>query len=119
MCNIRGIRRACSYAATITTPEAPTEYSEIRATFAQDQQIVYNFTLNDDEMRMEEDGVIVMLAQEQTAAFKPSAGSPMGRQLGGPVYLQLRCYKSRYEAPGSKTWEIPVFDSENTEVMGS
>ena len=111
------IRRACSYAATITTPEAPGEYSAILVSFAQDQQIVHSFELGDPEIVVNESDVTVQLSQEQTKVFLPSAGSPMGTQTVGPVYLQLRCYKSTYDAPGSKTWAIEVYDSLEMEVL--
>ena len=111
------IRRACSYAATFKTPEDPANYSAMLASFAQDQQIVHSFELGDDAIVIDGENVIVRLTQAETAAFKPSAGSPMGRETGGPAYLQLRCYKSTYVAPGSKTVAIEVYDSEETEVL--
>lgn len=111
------IRRACSYAATITTPEAPGEYSAILVSFAQDQQIVHSFELGDPEIVVNANDVTVQLSQEQTKAFQPSAGSPMGIQAAGPAYLQIRCYKSTYDAPGSKTWAIEVYDSLEMEVL--
>lgn len=111
------IRRACSYAATITTPEAPATYSAILVSFSQDQRIVHSFELGDPEIVVGDDAVTVQLTQEQTAAFAPSQGSPMGRENAQPAYLQIRCYKSAYEAPGSKTWAIEVYDSLETEVL--
>ena len=111
------IRRACSYAATITTPEAPSEYSAILVSFAQDQQIVHSFELGDPEIVVNSADVTVQLTQEQTKVFLPSVGSPMNVPTAGPVYLQIRCYKSAYDAPGSKTWAIDVYDSLEMEVL--
>ena len=111
------IRRACSYAATITTPEAPANYSAILVSFSQNQQIIHSFELGDDEIAVNTDDITVQLTQEQTAAFQPSQGSPMGRENAQPAYLQIRCYKSDYVAPGSKTWSIEVYDSLETEVL--
>ena len=111
------IRRACSYAATITTPEAPSEYSAILVSFAQDQRIVHSFALGDPEIVVNDSDVTVQLTQDQTAVFSPSAGSPMGVQAAGPAYLQIRCYKSAYDAPGSKTWAVEVYDSLEVEVL--
>ena len=111
------IRRACSYAATITTPEAPAGYSAILVSFSQNQQIVHSFELGDPEIVVNANDVTVQLTQEQTAAFAPSQGSPMGRENAQPAYLQIRCYKSAYKAPGSKAWSIDVFDSLETEVL--
>lgn len=111
------IRRMCSYAATITTPEAPANYSAILVSFSQNQQIVHSFELGDPEIVVGDDAVTVQLTQEETAAFAPSAGSPMGRETAQPAYLQIRCYKSDYVAPGSKTWAVDVYDSLETEVL--
>ena len=111
------IRRACSYAATITTPEPPANYGAILISFSQNQRVVHSFELGDDEIVVNANDVTVQLTQEQTAAFSPSQGSPMGRENAQPAYLQIRCYKSDYVAPGSKTWAIDVYDSLETEVL--
>ena len=111
------IRRACSYAATITTPEAPSNYGAILVSFAQNQRVVHSFELGDPEIVVNDSDVTVQLTQEQTAVFSPSQGSPMGRDSAQMVYLQIRCYKSAYVAPGSKTWAIEVFDSIEEEVL--
>lgn len=111
------IRRACSYAATITTPEAPANYSAILVSFSQDKRVIHSFALGDPELVVNANDVTVQLTQEQTAAFLPSAGSPMGRENAQPAYLQIRCYKSAYEAPGSKTWALDVYDSIEEEVL--
>ena len=111
------IRRACSYAATITTPEAPGEYSAILVSFSQNQQVIHSFELGDPEIVVNDSDVTVQLTQAQTAEFSPSQGSPMGRENAQQAYLQIRCYKSAYNAPGSKTWAIDVYDSLETEVL--
>lgn len=102
------IRRAASYAATIKTPKAPTEYSAMLVAFAQDQQIVLEKSLED--LTIDGTDVVVELTQEETLQFAPSVPSPMGTKTGGPAYLQLRCYAGEYDAPASAAWAIEVYD---------
>lgn len=101
------IRRACSYAATITTPEAPGEYSAILVSFAQNGQNLVNLDQDSPALIIESDSVTARLTQEQTKQFT----------AGEPAFLQIRAYKSAYDAPGSKVWAIDVYDSLNTEVL--
>lgn len=113
------IHRAGTFPATIKTPLAPSEYSIIRVSFAQNQQILVEKTNGDEGFSTTEDYVVVTLSQEETLLFQPTAGSPMGGAPGPMAYMQIRCYKSATEAPASKVWPIPVYDSLYTEVMGS
>ena len=101
------IRRACSYEATIKTPVDPAEYSAILVTFAQNSQILVNRSIGDAGLTLNEDSVVVQLSQEDTLLF----------QANTTAFLQIRCYKATYDAPGSKVWAIEVFDSLNTEVL--
>ena len=101
------IRRACSYEATIKTPVAPSEYFAIIVTFQQDGVNLINKEIGDAGLTLETDSVVVQLSQEETLLFQPDV----------PAFLQIRCYKSTYEAPGSKVWAIEVFDSLNLEVL--
>lgn len=101
------IRRACSYSATIKPPEDPAEYTAIVATFSQGGNILINKELGDSGVTLEEDCVVVRLSQEETLLFQP----------GSVALFQIRCYKSTYEAPGSKVWAIDVYDSLNMEVL--
>lgn len=101
------IRRACSYEATIKTPVDPAEYSAILVTFAQNNQILVNRSIGDAGLTINEDSVVVQLSQEDTLLF----------QANTTAFLQIRCYKATYDAPGSKVWAIDVFDSLNTEVL--
>lgn len=112
------IHRAGTYPATIKTPLAPSEYSIIRVSFAQNQQVLIEKTNGDTGFATTEDCVEVVLSQEETLLFQPTAGSPMGGQAGPMAYMQIRCYKSATEAPASAVWPIPVYDSLYTEVMG-
>lgn len=102
------MRRAASFSATITPPKAPTEYIAMLVTFAQDQQVVLEKSL--DDLTIDGADVVVELAQEETLQFAPSVPSPMGTKLGGPAYLQLRCYAGEYDAPASAAWAIEVYD---------
>ena len=100
-----GIRRACSYQANIKTPEAPSTYSAILVTFQQLQLNLIN--LDETELTLGEEMVTVKLNQEQTKLF----------QAGVPAFLQIRAYKSEFEAPGSKVWTLDVFPALNDEVL--
>lgn len=99
------IRRACSYQANIKTPEAPSVYSAILVTFQQDQTNLIN--LDETQLVIGDELITVQLDQEQTKRF----------QAGVPAFLQIRAYKSQYEAPGSKVWTLEVYPSLNDEVL--
>lgn len=102
------MRRAASCSVTITPPKDPTTYSAMLVTFAQDQQIVLEKSLED--LTIDGADVVVELTQEETLQFAPSVPSPMGTKIGGPAYLQLRCYAGEYDAPASAAWAIEVYD---------
>lgn len=91
------IIRACSYTATIQTPEPPTEYSAILVTFAQDSTKIIQKT-QDDNITIDHANIVVRLDQSETAQM----------ECGKKCFLQVRCYKSQYEAPGSSIWAIDV-----------
>lgn len=97
--------RACSYTATIKTPEVPTNYSAILVTFAQDNAVVLEKTLND--ITIDNENIVVQLDQEETADFT----------CGKKCFLQVRCYKSQYEAPGSHIWAIDVQPALNDTIL--
>ena len=83
------IIRACSYIATIQTPEDPTNYSAILITFAQNGTNL--ITKTESDVTFDENKVIVRLDQSETKTFT----------CGKKAYLQIRCYESQYNAPGS------------------
>ena len=97
-------RRACSYEATIKTPVDPSEYSAIVVTFKQGDTIVQKDL---DDLTLTSTSVIVQLTQAETAQFEAKK----------KVHLQIRCYASEYDAPGSKIWSLPVEDSLDDEVL--
>lgn len=99
------IRRACSYQANIKTPEAPSVYSAILVTFQQNQTNLIN--LDETQLVIGDELITVQLDQEQTKRF----------QAGVPAFLQIRAYKSQYEAPGSKVWTLDVYPALNDEVL--
>lgn len=99
------IIRACSYTATIQTPEAPTNYSAILITFAQDGTNL--ITKTESDVTFDENKVIVQLDQSETKTFT----------CGKKAYLQIRCYESQYNAPGSMVWAIDVYPALNDEVL--
>ena len=98
--------RACSYQASIKTPAAPDTYSAILVTFQQDGDNLISKTLED--LECDETYVYVNLNQEETKLFKASI----------PVYLQIRCFASEYEAPGSKVWPLDVFPALDDQILG-
>ena len=97
-------RRACSYEATIKTPVDPSNYSAILVTFKQGETVVQK---DETDVTLTSTSVIVKLTQEETAAFEAKK----------KVYLQIRCYASTYDAPGSKIWALPVEDALDDEVL--
>lgn len=99
------IIRACSYTATIQTPEAPENYSAILVTFQQDGVNLIEKT--EDDVTIDDGKILVQLDQNETKLFA----------CGRNCYLQVRCYKSQYEAPGSSVWGIMVYPALNDEVL--
>lgn len=97
-------RRACSYEATIKTPVAPSNYSAIVVTFKQGETTVQK-DLND--LTLTDTSVIVKLTQAETASFEARK----------QVHLQVRCYASAYDAPGSAIWSMKVEDALDDEVL--
>ncbi len=100
------IIRACSYNCSIKTPEAPSGYSKILVTFAQGQEVLID--KDESEVDLTADAVQVHLSQAETALFEAPA----------VAYMQIRCYKSTYNAPGSKLFQIPVAPALNDEILG-
>ena len=98
-------RRACSYEATIKTPVDPSNYSAILVTFQQGGVNLVEKTEND--VTLTSTSVIVKLTQSETALFEAKKN----------MYMQIRCYESDYNAPGSKVWTIPVEAALNDEVL--
>lgn len=102
-----GMRRACSYQATIRTPEAPGNYSALLLTIQQGGQNLINKSKAD--LTVNETSVIVNLTQEETAQFA----------AGKPALLQLRCFASAYDAPGSHAWAIDVLPALNDKILAA
>ena len=100
-----GMIRACSYTATIQTPQDPTDYSSILITFAQGG----NTILQKDETDVLFDGnkVVIQLDQEETKSFT----------CGKKAYIQIRCYESQYNAPGSAIFAIDVWPALDDQIL--
>ena len=62
---------------------------------------------NKAALTLQENAVKVQLTQEETALFTAP----------GTALLQLRAYKSEYDAPGSRMWAIPVYPTNNEEIL--
>ena len=100
------IIRACSYECTIQTPEDANNYSSILVTFQQDGTNLIE--KSEEDVTITDDGkILVQLDQSETKLFA----------CGRNCYLQVRCYKSQYEAPGSSVWGIMVYPALNDEVL--
>lgn len=102
-----GMRRACSYQATIRTPAAPSSYSAMLLTIQQNGQNLINKTKNDLDLATVPGSVVVKLTQAETAQFV----------AGKPALLQLRCFASATDAPGSKQWAVEVFEVNNDQIL--
>ena len=113
------IIRAGTFPAKIRTPLAPSEYSQIRVSFAQGQRLIVEKTIGDAGFTVGTDSVELVLTQAETLQFAPTAGSPMGTVKGPMAFMQIRCYKNATDAPASCVWAVPVYDSLNQEVMGT
>lgn len=111
------IHRAGTFPATIKTPLPPTEYSAIRVSFSQDQVELITKNLGDSGLTVDDEYVTVVLTQQETLAFRPSASSPMGEKLGAPAFMQIRCFRHAMDAPASACWAIDVYDALNREVL--
>lgn len=109
------MKRACSYNVAVATSVDARTYSKILVTFAQDQEIL--ITKTEADFDVQEAGFTVQLSQEETLQFRPSLKSVMGRRIGSPVYMQVRAYRTNYDAPGSDNYEIDVIDSHSEEVL--
>ena len=99
------IRRVCSYSATIQTPAAPSGYSSIVVTFAQGGTNL--ITKNKSALTIGDSTVTVNLDQSETKLFDATK----------IALMQIRCFKSQYDAPGSAVWCIPVEPSLTEDIL--
>lgn len=93
-----------TYSATIQTPLAADNYSAILVTISQGRTTVSK-TL--DDLTIDNGLVVVQLTQEETEDFTP----------GLPALMQIKCYRTETDAPGSAIWSIPVTPVLNEEVL--
>lgn len=101
-----GIRRACSYQATFQTPEAPANYSDILVTIQQNGVNMFNKYRANLEIGTET--VTLQLTQEETAQL----------EAGTPAQIQIRCFGSTYNAPGSAAYSVDVWPALNDVILG-
>ena len=101
-----GIRRACSYQVSFQTPQPPAGYSDILVSFGQNGNVLFNKT--EDELVIGETSVIAQLTQEETRQFK----------AGVAAQIQIRCFASTYNAPGSKEFFVDVWPALNDVILG-
>lgn len=100
------IVKACSYNATIQTPDAPSKYSKIIVSFSQPQTNVL-ITKEKSSLTINDDSVEVHLTQAETKQFDPLY----------IALMQIRCYASTYDAPGSCVFGIKVCPALNEEIL--
>ena len=96
--------RACSYVAEIETPEAPSGYSAIQVTVMQGSTTI---TKTKSQLTLTENSIMLKLDQSETKQFT----------CGQNAYIQVRCYKSQYDAPGSEVFMVQVHPALNDEVL--
>lgn len=101
------LRRACSYQATFQTPKAPANYLAILVTIQQDGVNIINKSLGDVGIEIDDDVVVLNLNQEETALLT----------AGVPALIQIRCYLSEYDAPGSKAFAVDVGPALNDTIL--
>lgn len=99
------IRRACSYVAAFTLPDDAQNYLSILATISQRKEQKINKTK--DELDLSGRVATLKLSQEETLTL----------EAGVPAQLQIRVYKSTYEAPGSKIFTVDVLPSLNEVIL--
>lgn len=99
------LRRACSYQATFTTPEAPSAYSAILVTIQQKGVNIIN--KNKSDLTLDSTSVTMKLTQQETAMLT----------AGIPALIQIRCYASTYDAPGSALFTVDVQPALNDQIL--
>ena len=100
-----GIRRACSYKAVFKTPLAPSNYSKILVTVQQDVNNL--ISKNQSALTIGTDSVTMNLTQAETSLF----------EAGKRAFVQIRCYASAYDAPGSKAWPVEVWPAMDDQIL--
>ena len=100
-----GIRRACSYKAVFKTPLAPSNYSKILVTVQQDGNNL--ISKNQSALTIGTDSVTMNLTQAETSLF----------EAGKRAFVQIRCYASAYDAPGSKAWPVEVWPALDDQIL--
>jgi len=100
------IRRACSYKASIRTPQPPVSYLDMLVTVAQNGVNVINKPK--DTLLIDADTVTLQLTQEETAQF----------EAGVPAQIQIRCFAEVYDAPGSAVFTVDVLPALNDTILG-
>lgn len=99
------IVQACSYEAEIKTPKAPSTYSKIVVSFAQNGTVLID--KQKSSLTIGTDSVTVHLSGSETNLFDPLY----------VALLQIKCYASAYDAPGSCVFGIKVCPALNDEVL--
>lgn len=97
--------RACSFKAVFIPPEPPASYTAVLVTMAQNGQTKINKSLSD--LTVGDNDFTMKLTQAETAQF----------QAGEQAWIQIRCFKDEYNAPGSAVWPIDVLPVLNDQIL--
>ena len=100
-----GIRRACTYTAVFTLPKAASTYSKILVTIQQNKQNLVSKAKS--ALTVSGSTVTLNLTQAETAQFV----------AGDPAWLQVRCYASATDAPGSRCWMLDVWPALDDQIL--
>jgi predicted aldo/keto reductase-like oxidoreductase len=103
-----GIRQCCSYTATIVLPAAASTYSDILVTVAQSGSNL--IVKRKEDLDADGNTITLKLSQEETALL--SAVDKFNS-----AQIQVRCYASEYDAPGSPVWSVDVLPALNDTIL--
>ena len=100
-----GIRRACTYKAIFTLPRAASAYSRILVTVQQNGRNLVSKAETD--LTVSGSQATMTLTQAETAQFT----------AGERAWVQIRCYASATDAPGSRAWPIDVWPALDDQIL--
>lgn len=100
-----GIRRACSYKAVITLPKDASTYSRILITVQQNKQNLVS--KEKPALSISGSTATMTLTQAETAQFT----------AGEQAWIQIRCFASTSDAPGSTCWPVDVWPALDDQIL--
>lgn len=100
-----GIRRACTYKAVFTLPQNGSSYSKILVTVQQAKQNLISKAKTD--LTVVGSTATMTLTQAETAQFT----------AGEQAWIQIRCFASASDAPGSTCWPVEVWPALDDQIL--